>query len=305
MVPKISIVTPSFNSAKYIEECIQSVLQQGYPNLEYIIIDGDSTDGTTDIIEKYRGQLAYFASEKDSGPAEALNKGFAQSTGDIMCWLNTDDRLHSRALFAVADVFSHFDDVDWIIGYPTWYNSDGASLAELFLSGRSFFYSNNFVNDTFHLKFAHWSKWRFAAGDFNSIQQESVFWRRTLWEKSGGYLRAELVAFDLELWTRFFEHARLHTCNALLGGFRVHGNQVSINQRERYMKESADIIGQFKNVLLKGNSSQLIKVKLARAMRFFYYYNFPLLSKAYPMLMDLPRFITFNPSLQKFEKSRV
>ena len=103
--PKISIITISLNSEKYIEECIRSVVEQNYPALEYIIIDGGSTDGTLDIINKYATKISVVVSERDSGPAIALNKGFAKATGDIMGWLNSDDRLHTKSLFAIAEIF--------------------------------------------------------------------------------------------------------------------------------------------------------------------------------------------------------
>ena len=89
--PKISIVTPSFNQGKYIEQTIQSVLTQNYPNLEYIIIDGGSTDKTVDIIKKYEQQLSYWVTEPDKGQTDAINKGFAKCTGEIFNWINSDD----------------------------------------------------------------------------------------------------------------------------------------------------------------------------------------------------------------------
>src|ERR1700674_5632659 len=92
MTMSISIVTPSFNQARFVEETIHSVLDQEYPNLEYIIIDGGSTDGSVEIIEKYRPRIHCFVSEADSGHAHALNKGFAQTNGEIMAWINSDDK---------------------------------------------------------------------------------------------------------------------------------------------------------------------------------------------------------------------
>jgi glycosyltransferase involved in cell wall biosynthesis len=89
--PKITIVTPSFNQGEFLEETIQSVLNQGYPNLEYIIIDGGSTDKSVDIISKYSKELSYWVSEKDNGQSEAINKGFRKATGEIVTWLNSDD----------------------------------------------------------------------------------------------------------------------------------------------------------------------------------------------------------------------
>ena len=104
--PRISIVTPSFNQGKYIEQTIQSVLSQNYPNLEYIIIDGGSTDGTVEIIKKYEQQLTYWISEPDKGQTDAINKGFAKCTGEIFNWINSDDYYSPNSLHIVAEVFS-------------------------------------------------------------------------------------------------------------------------------------------------------------------------------------------------------
>src|SRR5690606_11897786 len=116
---KISIVRPYFNRKTHLEEAIRSVLDQRYPNLEYIIIDGGSTDGSVDIIRKYETHLAYWVSEPDNGMYHAIQKGFQMSSGEIMGWLNSDDRLHTNSLFTLAEIFSQFSDVNWVQGIPT------------------------------------------------------------------------------------------------------------------------------------------------------------------------------------------
>jgi glycosyltransferase involved in cell wall biosynthesis len=104
-LPKISIITPCYNAARHIEETIRSILEQGYENLEYIIIDGGSTEGTTDIIKKYESHLAYWVSEPDRGQSDAINKGIARATGEVFNWINADDYLEKGALHLVASEF--------------------------------------------------------------------------------------------------------------------------------------------------------------------------------------------------------
>jgi glycosyltransferase involved in cell wall biosynthesis len=105
-LPKISIVTPSFNQGRFIEKTILSVIEQDYPNLEYIIIDGGSTDESVEIIKKYEKHLAYWVSEPDRGQSHAINKGFERATGEIFGWLNSDDWYHPGALKALAEAFA-------------------------------------------------------------------------------------------------------------------------------------------------------------------------------------------------------
>ncbi|MBZ0305900.1 MAG: glycosyltransferase, partial [Anaerolineae bacterium] len=140
LYPRITVVTPSYNQGQYLEATIRSVLSQNYPNLEYIVIDGGSTDTSTAIIQKYADQLAYWVSEKDRGQTHAINKGFQRGTGEVMGWLNSDDILLPGTLHAVGRAFAqdsslkvvsgfrHFIDADgqfmnyWIRGLPTAYH---------------------------------------------------------------------------------------------------------------------------------------------------------------------------------------
>ena len=114
--PKITIVTPVYNNVKYIKNCIVSVLNQNYPNLEYIVIDGASTDGTAEIIKKYKDKLAYYVSEKDRGQTHALNKGFAKATGDVFAWLNADEEYLSGTLMEVGKAFLADTELDFFFG---------------------------------------------------------------------------------------------------------------------------------------------------------------------------------------------
>ena len=114
--PKVSIVTPSYNQAEFIEETIRSVLLQNYPDIEYIVIDGGSTDGSVDIIRKYEPWLSYWTSEPDRGQSHAINKGWRRSNGDIIAWLNSDDLYEASAIHKVVEFFQSNKDVDMVYG---------------------------------------------------------------------------------------------------------------------------------------------------------------------------------------------
>jgi glycosyltransferase involved in cell wall biosynthesis len=220
-LPKLSIVTPSFNQGEFLEECIVSVLGQNYPNLEYIIMDGGSSDNSVEIIKKYEKYLTYWQSIADGGQYAAIEDGFRRSTGEIMAWLNSDDKYHHNSFFKVAYTFSSFEELEWIVGRPTIWDKNGdVNLVYSYLPT--------------------YGRGKFLQKDYNRffIQQESTFWRRSLWEKSGCYLRRDLdYAGDLDLWLRFFRHAELHTVDAILGGYRSHGNQKSALCMDKYMAE--------------------------------------------------------------------
>jgi glycosyltransferase involved in cell wall biosynthesis len=223
--PRISLVTPVFNSARYLEATIRSVLGQQYPNLEYIIIDGGSTDGSLDIIRKYESYLHFWTSETDRGMYDAINKGFARSTGTLMGWISATDLLHAGSLFVVGGVFRTFPEVEWITGRPTGFNDDGMAVEVL--------------------KLRRWARMPFLAGANRYIQQESTFWRRSLWERAGGRVDdSRRSASDFELWVRFFRYAKLYAVDALIGGFRSHPDSLGLQNLEECHRIQDEIIEQ-------------------------------------------------------------
>jgi glycosyltransferase involved in cell wall biosynthesis len=222
--PKISLVTPAWNSARYLEATIRSVLSQAYPNLEYIIVDGGSTDGSLAIINKYESQLHTWISEPDRGMYDAINKGFARSSGELMGWISATDMLHAGSLFVVGSVFQTFPDVEWITGRPTGFSDEGMA-AEL-------------------LKLRRWSRTPFLAGANRYIQQESTFWRRSLWDQAGGRVDdSRRNASDFELWARFFRYAKLYSVDALIGGFRSHPDSLGLQNLAECHRIHDEIIG--------------------------------------------------------------
>lgn len=228
--PKISIVTPSFNDVLYIEATILSVVDQGYPNLEYIVIDGGSTDGSLDIIRKYEEKISHWVSEPDQGMYHAIQKGFEKSTGEIMGWINSDDQHQPGSLFTIAQIFSDFQGVHWLQGTPTVIDE----------RGRIFTDPHRFDVD----KFFFYQKRHARTHKF--IQQESTFWRRSLWIKAGQHISTQYkFAGDFELWIRFFQHERLYHVNAILGSFRqTSGTQASIDHLAEYVGETFSILHQ-------------------------------------------------------------
>ncbi|OGU10242.1 MAG: hypothetical protein A2075_21565 [Geobacteraceae bacterium GWC2_58_44] len=206
--PRITTVIPSYNYGRYLERCIDSILSQNYPNLELIVMDGGSTDNTVEILKRYQKHLSHWQSRPDAGQYSAIEQGFLRSTGEIMGWLNADDMFHPGAFDTVATVFSEHPEVEWLMGRPNSFDEQGRQKVVL-----SFLPMN--------------SRAKYLA-DQELIQQEGVFWRRGLWERSGAYLEKELLlAADLELWARFFRSAALYSVDSLIAGFRDHPLQKS------------------------------------------------------------------------------
>lgn len=200
--PKISIVTPSFNQGEFIEETILSVLNQNYPNLEYFIVDGGSTDNSVEIIKKYEKKLTWWVSENDKGHADALNKGFSRASGDIMAWINSDDKYYPWTFKTVAEVFQSENNIQWLQGKQSKFDSKGRLVSAWE---------------------CHKNIFDFMSGNYAWIQQESVFWTKELWRKSGGYIDENYkFMVDGELWCRFFKYAELFHLNIVIGGIRNH-----------------------------------------------------------------------------------
>ena len=233
---KFSIVTPSFNQGRFLERCMRSVLEQEAGEVEYIVVDGGSTDKSVPTIEKYSSRLAYWTSRPDRGYADALNDGFARAGGEIMGWINSDDMLTPWALRVAESVFRALPEVQWITTlYPLVMDEDGMIIAARRGEGynaKAFYRGRNVP---------------FTTGFYTSvIQQESTFWRRELWEKAGASMEANLrMAADFELWARFFRHADLYAVGVPLGCFRFQKESFTSSRMDSYLEECRTVLTRY------------------------------------------------------------
>lgn len=224
MLPKISIITPSYNQGHFIEETITSVLDQGYPNLEYIIMDGGSKDNTVEVIKKYEKHITYWVSERDKGQSDAINKGFARATGDVINWLNSDDYYAKGTLQRVGEVFSDphvnvYLGISRVFGNNGEYNSNGTD-----------FYPGNTE------KTIGWAR----------IDQPETFFRKSCLDKIGYADEQFHYVMDRELWIRYlinFGIDQVKKTNDLLVNFRVHDDSKTNSFPEKFHTESLQLFG--------------------------------------------------------------
>jgi glycosyltransferase involved in cell wall biosynthesis len=220
-LPTITLVTPTLNQCEYLEEAIRSVLAQGYPRLQYIVVDGESTDGTLEIVEKYAPFLADWASEADRGESDAINKGLSWGDGDIYGWLCSDDILAPGALLAAGTYFANHPGCRWLAGAGDFVDTDTGEVTHCTagLAGGM----------------ALLDYWRYGmAGHY--IPQASCFWRRDLWEAVGGVRVRNHLTADYELWLEFQQRATLHTINRTLSVSKMHARGKSTLYRpEQYV----------------------------------------------------------------------
>jgi glycosyltransferase involved in cell wall biosynthesis len=205
--PRISIVIPSLNQREYLDHAIRSVLDQGEPDIELIVMDGGSTDGSIDVIRTHQSRIAYWRSEPDGGAAAALNGGFRHATGDVLGFLNADDFYLPGALARVADAFAQLPEIDVCSGHGYFASASGELGAPL-SSDR-------------------WNLTRFKYGAC-VLLQPATFFRRQAFERAGGFPQTGRVCWDMELWARLAASgARFHTLDAFLAGFRLHEKSIT------------------------------------------------------------------------------
>jgi glycosyltransferase involved in cell wall biosynthesis len=207
--PLVSIITPSYNQEKFIEKTIQSVLSQDYSNIEYIVIDGGSTDGSMEIIKKYEKYLSYWVSETDRGQSDAINKGFKMAKGEILAWLNSDDTYLPGAIKKVVEFFKLHHDVNIVYGMSHYIDETGNII-------------DNYPTESFDHK-------RFAS--FNFISQPSTFFKKNAYYEVGGLDIGMQFAFDYDLWIRLTERFRIEYLTEFLSTYRLHEKSKSIFER--------------------------------------------------------------------------
>jgi glycosyltransferase involved in cell wall biosynthesis len=215
--PRVSIVTPSLNQGEFLEQTIRSVLLQGYPNLEYIVVDGGSTDGSIEIIRKYEPFIAHWASEPDRGQSHAINKGFALSTGEIMCWLNSDDFLLPGALRAVAGVLAG-SEAFAVVGHALKVYTD--ERPPHLLKGR-------YEGLPRLLEF--WKGYQ--------MHQPSIFWRREVFERVGFLDEGRHYVMDFDYWVRIARHFDFVNLDRVLSGVTYHDGAKTGDNYQAYYRE--------------------------------------------------------------------
>jgi glycosyltransferase involved in cell wall biosynthesis len=216
MSAKLSIVTPSFNQAQFIEETILSVLDQNYENLEYIVIDGGSTDNSVDIIRKYEGRIAYWISEKDRGQAHALNKGLARATGDIVAYLNSDDLYLPGAFARVIDYLNEHPQCQWLCGDTVMFGEPPEP--------------RRVITADVPKSAGHALAWAYTAA------QPGMFWKRELLK--GGFSERWRYCFDHDLYVRLLiEGQHCEHLPATLAAYRLHATSKTVAEGSLFDRE--------------------------------------------------------------------
>jgi glycosyltransferase involved in cell wall biosynthesis len=249
-LPKISVVTPSYNQGEFLERTIESVLSQSYPNLEYIVIDGGSEDNSVDIIRKYEHHLAYWFSEPDDGQSNAINKGLMRSTGEILAWLNSDDTYEPCALEIVGNYFREHPEIEVLYGDANLVDVEDRVLLRIHgvpYSRRALIYAG--IN----------------------LHQASTFWRRELFQRVGMLDEDLHFGMDYDLWFRFAKvGARFSYIPITFANFRQHAESKTVRATELSRQESRAAKEKYFNVR-RYSYSYLFWHQVYRARKTWYY----------------------------------
>lgn len=212
----ISIVTPSYNQADYLEQTIRSVLAQDYPDIEYLIVDGGSTDGTLDIIKKYEDRLAWWVSEKDQGQTDAINKGFGRAKGEVLAWINSDDTYEPGAVRAAVEYLRAHPEVGMVYGDCNFINESGRVIGKFNAAQTSY---------------------RLLRQGYAHIPQQTMFFRTELWRQVGPLDPSFYFAMDYDLWTRLAARTEIKYVPQTWANFRLHTSGKTILADDRCWPE--------------------------------------------------------------------
>jgi len=215
-LPLVSIVTPSYNQVQFLEKTIKSVLAQNYPNLEYIIVDGDSTDGSKELIQRYEKEITTWISEPDQGQSDAINKGFNLAKGEIFAWLNSDDLYYPWAIEQAVEYLSNTPEVGMVYGDTDIIDKNGQVIGKF----------NAQQTDYQRLM---------RGGVF--IPQPAAFWYSDLYRKVGALDTTYYFAMDYDLWVRFANNTEIRYTPQLWSSFRIHGHGKTMVSDDRCWPE--------------------------------------------------------------------
>ena len=218
-LPKISVIVPSFNQGRYLDITLRSILDQQYPLLELIVIDGGSTDECVQIIRKYEGEISYWCSEPDGGQCKGIIKGFSRATGEILCFLNSDDLFEPRTLHDVGRYFASHPNVDAVFGDSLWIDEEGNALRP--------------QKEIPFIRFI----W---LNTHNYVPGMSMFWRSSIYSRVGGLNSSFQLAFDADLWIRFSDHGRIKHVRRRWSRMRFYPEQK--NRRLRQQSDQEDMV---------------------------------------------------------------
>ena len=210
--PRVSIITPSYNQGRFLEASIRSVLEQDYPNLEYIIVDGGSKDESVEVINKYQDRLAWWVSEKDKGHADALNKGFSHATGEILAWLNSDDTYFPGAVSAAVAALREHPQVGMVYGDADLIDENGRTIGQFAAKQTDY---RHLLRGSVH------------------IPQATTFFRAALWRQVGPLDLSLFFSFDYDLWVRLSKVSELLYVPASWASFRMHDLGKSVKNDDR------------------------------------------------------------------------
>lgn len=234
--PRISVVTPSLNQGGFLRETLQSIVDQRYPALELIVMDGGSTDGSVDVIRTFEEHVSYWESCEDRGQSHAINKGFAKATGEVLCWLNSDDVLLPGALNTVAFAMESNPGWNWVSGPSLNFGEGLHRLDGVYALPR------------------RRADWLVRC----PISQPSTFWRRGLYERHGGLDESYHYALDYEYWVRFvFGGETLHLMRRPLSAYRLHNASKTVSLTEKFRQEEARLREKYGPMLTPGEAARL------------------------------------------------